>query len=134
MGLLDDAIREHLDLKRKHGAPEEELQRQEEEALGPARRDVSEGADADSGNGAMAQEEGAAEAVQEVAVQDPAPPEAPTEFLASDPEPGAEVHAESPPERAAPLDSEAPEEAEQPSSAAGLAEEPGQATEEYDPF
>ena len=41
MGVLDDAIKEHLELKRKHGVPEEELQRQEEEALGPARRDVA---------------------------------------------------------------------------------------------
>ena len=41
MGVLDDAIREHLELKRQHGVPEEELQRQEEEALGPARRDVA---------------------------------------------------------------------------------------------
>ena len=41
MGILDDAIREHLDLKRKHGAAEDELQRQEEEALGPARREVA---------------------------------------------------------------------------------------------
>ena len=41
MGILDDAIREHLDLKRKHGAPEEELQRQEDEALGPARREAA---------------------------------------------------------------------------------------------
>jgi hypothetical protein len=41
MGLLDDAIREHLDLKRKHGAGEDELRRQESEALGPARRDFS---------------------------------------------------------------------------------------------
>jgi hypothetical protein len=41
MGLLDDAIKEHLELKRKHGAPEEEVQRQEEEALGPVRRDVA---------------------------------------------------------------------------------------------
>ena len=41
MGLLDDAIREHLDLKRKHGATEEELSRQETEALGPARRDFA---------------------------------------------------------------------------------------------
>jgi hypothetical protein len=37
MGVLDDAIREHLELRRKHGAPEEELRRLEEEALGPAR-------------------------------------------------------------------------------------------------
>jgi hypothetical protein len=41
MGVLDDAIREHLDLKRRHGAAEEELRRQEEEALGPARREVA---------------------------------------------------------------------------------------------
>jgi hypothetical protein len=40
MGVLDDAIREHLELKRRHGAPEQELQRQEEEALGPVRREV----------------------------------------------------------------------------------------------
>ena len=41
MGVLDDAIREHLELKRKHGVAEEEVQRQQEEALGPARRDVA---------------------------------------------------------------------------------------------
>jgi hypothetical protein len=38
MGVLDDAIREHLELKRKHGASEQEIERQEAEALGPARR------------------------------------------------------------------------------------------------
>src|SRR6188472_2532303 len=38
MGLLDDAIREHLELKRRHGASPEEVERQEQEALGPARR------------------------------------------------------------------------------------------------
>src|SRR5687767_7689844 len=41
MGILDDAIREHLELKRKHGVPEDEVERQEEEALGPARREVA---------------------------------------------------------------------------------------------
>jgi hypothetical protein len=41
MGILDDAIKEHLELKRRHGVAEDELQRQEEEALGPARRDVA---------------------------------------------------------------------------------------------
>jgi hypothetical protein len=35
MGLLDDAIREHLELKRKHGADPEDVERQEKEALGP---------------------------------------------------------------------------------------------------
>ena len=38
MGLLDDAIREHLELKRQHGADPEEVSRQEREALGAARR------------------------------------------------------------------------------------------------
>jgi hypothetical protein len=35
MGLLDDAIREHLELKRRHGADAQEVARQEDEALGP---------------------------------------------------------------------------------------------------
>ena len=38
MGILDDAIREHLELKRKRGAADDEVARQEAEALGPARR------------------------------------------------------------------------------------------------
>jgi hypothetical protein len=35
MGLLDDAIREHLELKRQHGADPEEVARQERAALAP---------------------------------------------------------------------------------------------------
>jgi hypothetical protein len=38
MGLLDEAIREHLELKRRRGADPGEIARQEREALGPARR------------------------------------------------------------------------------------------------
>jgi hypothetical protein len=38
MGLLDDAIRDHLDLKRRRGADPAELERAEREALGPVRR------------------------------------------------------------------------------------------------
>jgi hypothetical protein len=34
MGALDDAIREHLELKRRQGASEEELKRKEDEAFG----------------------------------------------------------------------------------------------------
>jgi hypothetical protein len=34
MGLLDDAIREHLELKKKHGADPDAVARQEQEALG----------------------------------------------------------------------------------------------------
>ncbi len=37
MGLLDDAIREHLELKRSHGADPGEVARAEREALGPVR-------------------------------------------------------------------------------------------------
>ena len=40
MGLLDDAIREHLELKRRSGADAGEVQRLEKEALGPARREA----------------------------------------------------------------------------------------------
>ncbi|MDX8153757.1 hypothetical protein SK069_19325, partial [Patulibacter brassicae] len=35
MGVLDDAIREHLDLKRRRGADPVDIARQEREALGP---------------------------------------------------------------------------------------------------
>jgi hypothetical protein len=39
MGTLDDAIREHLELKRRTGAAEDEVQRLESEAFGSARRE-----------------------------------------------------------------------------------------------
>jgi hypothetical protein len=39
MGLLDDAIKDHLELKRRHGADPGEVARLEHEALGPARRE-----------------------------------------------------------------------------------------------
>jgi hypothetical protein len=42
MGLLDDAIREHLDLKRRRGADPAEVERAEREALGPVRRTPTE--------------------------------------------------------------------------------------------
>jgi hypothetical protein len=38
MGILDDAIRQHLDLKRRLGADDDELQRLEDEAFGPPSR------------------------------------------------------------------------------------------------
>jgi hypothetical protein len=41
MGILDDAIREHLELKRAHGATEDEVRRKEAEAFGPARQEVA---------------------------------------------------------------------------------------------
>ena len=47
MGSLDDAIREHLELKRQRGATDDEVKRQEEEAFGRGRRPVPEQAPAD---------------------------------------------------------------------------------------
>jgi hypothetical protein len=41
MGLLDDAIREHLDLKRRRGADPSEIAKEEADALGPVRRDAA---------------------------------------------------------------------------------------------
>jgi hypothetical protein len=46
MGLLDDAIKEHLELKRKRGADAEEVSRLEQEALGPPQRGEFAGATA----------------------------------------------------------------------------------------
>ena len=61
MGSLDDAIREHLELKRRQGATDSELQRLEDEAFGPPTRpgepDFPEqegGAAEQSGNGTVA--------------------------------------------------------------------------------
>jgi hypothetical protein len=47
MGLLDDAIREHLDLKRRRGADPAEVERAEREALGPVRRNRDPGDEAE---------------------------------------------------------------------------------------
>jgi hypothetical protein len=41
MGLLDDAIREHLELKRQHGGDPSEIERQEREAFGAGGRTAS---------------------------------------------------------------------------------------------
>src|SRR3954469_19919977 len=48
MGQLDEAIKAHLELKRKHGASEEELQAEEQEALGPVRREPPPPAEAEA--------------------------------------------------------------------------------------
>jgi hypothetical protein len=43
MGILDDAIKEHLELKRRHGAADDELKQLEDEAFGAAERPGDEG-------------------------------------------------------------------------------------------
>src|SRR5436190_18735062 len=75
MGLLEDAIREHLDLKRKHGASHDELLQEEADALGPARREdlAAEHADPVAGGDDAA----AAEADEDEALAHEPAPEAP---------------------------------------------------------
>jgi hypothetical protein len=76
MGVLDDAIREHLELKRLHGASDEEVAQEEAEALGPARRDfpaqpASEEAVADE----SAEPAAEVQIAEEQIAEEPPPPE-----------------------------------------------------------
>ena len=91
MGLLDDAIREHLELKRARGADPGEVERQEREALGAKpQAEFAQSAGADSGaesaGADSADDEPVAEAVVpedageerepfDVEAMEPAPPE-----------------------------------------------------------
>jgi hypothetical protein len=91
MGLLDDAIREHLELKRKHGADPGEVERQEREALGAPRQ---------------AEFAGAGEAADEPVAEAPEPVDAADEREALDVE-VAEPPEADPPEASEPFDVEA---------------------------
>jgi hypothetical protein len=102
MGFLDDAIREHLDLKRRRGADPTDVERAEREALGPVRRDPFEqaedephaelGATEPAGAYDQAEEEGYEE--EQAPADAPPPPEAEPfeeeEPLADEDEPFAE--------------------------------------------
>jgi hypothetical protein len=77
MGLLDDAIREHLELKRRRGADLDEIARQEDEALGDPR------------SGEFAQPGGEAPE-EELAPEDLAPEEEPPAAVVYEPEPESE--------------------------------------------
>ena len=79
MSLLEDAIRDHLELKRKHGASPEELVREEADALGPARRDqlsAEQPAPEPAGGESLAEEEEAAALPHEPASHQPPAAEA----------------------------------------------------------
>jgi hypothetical protein len=80
MGLLDDAIREHLELKRRRGADAEEVTRQEQEALGaPQRAEFAGAAPAATAEPA---------AVEDAPVEDgPAPESEPEPVPEREPEP-----------------------------------------------
>jgi hypothetical protein len=108
MGLLDDAIREHLELKRRHGADAREIARQEREALGPVVR--GELAIPDPGAPAALEEEphhGGGVAVEHAEEDAFAPRTAETRFFGdSEPDaPAADVTAVDPPAAAAPPES-----------------------------
>ena len=94
MGILDEAIREHLDLKRRQGAGEAEIQQLEDEAFGPPSRP----GDPDFPEQEPAPEQGTAEAEQVFEAA-----EAPSEEMAAEPAaveegPIAEASAEPTPE------------------------------------
>ena len=83
MGLLDDAIREHLELKRRHGADPEEISRQEREALGaPARGEFAQPEPAEPAPAAGADDEPAAFAAGEE--ERPPPPDEEDPWLVED--------------------------------------------------
>jgi hypothetical protein len=107
MGLLDEAIREHLELQRKRGGDPTDLARQEQEALGPAVREADEAVPAPEpavADPALAPEAAPAPEALEPAVPDPeAPPvhhPGPDDALQPDPEappPPAEPESAAPP-------------------------------------
>jgi hypothetical protein len=124
MGILDEAIKDHLELKRRHGADPGEVARLEHEALGPARREpVAEAPVADEPVAAVADEE------ERVALVEPARA-APAPALDDDDDYADEVPAD---ERldapARHVEAEAPAEVEQPTAQFSL-EELEQASEE----
>ena len=88
MGILDDAIREHLELKRRHGAPDDELAKQEAEALGPARRQPAVDPDLDAGIDDPGDPLAPPEAGTEASLTGDVPPPPPD--AAFDPEPDLE--------------------------------------------
>src|SRR4051812_30791014 len=92
MGLLDDAIREHLELKRRRGADAEEVSRVEQEALGPPQRGEFAGASAPAEAAEPVDPDGPAEPAEPVEPADAAAvaPADETEWLEDEPEPAEE--------------------------------------------
>lgn len=89
MGILDDAIKEHLELKRQHGADEPELKQLEDEAFGAAERPGSEAAASDPLAEAPTEFMAQPDAEQQSADSEAAP--APAEEAPSRPAPRAEI-------------------------------------------
>jgi hypothetical protein len=92
MGLLDDAIREHLELKRRRGADSEEVTRQENEALGPPQR--AEFAATPAEAGAEVAEPAAEPAVEPLPAEPAEPREDPDAWMQDEPAPEPEPEPE----------------------------------------
>jgi hypothetical protein len=100
MGLLDDAIREHLELKRQHGADPTEVEQQEREALGAQQRaefaatpgEPGDEPPVEVGEPAPPEEPPAAEETQVLEDRDELPADEPA-GVAEVPEPGQEAAA-----------------------------------------
>lgn len=91
MSILDDAIREHLELKRAHGADEAELKKLEDEAFGPPGRPEGPDPFAEAPTQFMATEAAEAEPgsgggrrINVADLQEPPPPEAASTAPAED--------------------------------------------------
>lgn len=125
MSILDDAIREHLELKRAHGADEAELKKLEDEAFGPPGRPEEPDPFAEAPTQFMATEAPEAEPAGEESerrrinvadLQEPPPPEAAPAAPAENAvqaAPPAEAETP-PPDEAPPADEERQAIAEQP--------------------
>jgi len=99
MGILDDAIRQHLDLKRRQGAEEDELQRLEDEAFGPPSRPGEPdfpGPAAEGDAAVSSPDTGESVAVEEPLAAEPTAPEPSTAEEALAPETGEEPAAAAP--------------------------------------
>src|SRR3954447_17539015 len=102
MGILDDAIKEHLELKRAHGASEDEIKRKEAEAFGQPRSEAAAAAAPDEHTQLLAQDEPAAVAADpagsELEPLEPAPDDPyavhPGDDLVPDPEVSHAAHEE----------------------------------------
>jgi hypothetical protein len=86
MGVLDDAIREHLELKRKHGASEGEIVQQEQEALGASQQPAEPVANSETAQPDVAAAAGAPAAPAEPETA-PEPAPEPEASASSDPDP-----------------------------------------------
>lgn len=126
MGILDEAIREHLELKRQHGAEESELKQLEDEAFGQAERpggEVAADAMAEAPTEFMAQPDAAEEPAGRreptiADLQEPPPPPMPEPASKGEEPPAAEE-----PEPAAPSTEERQVIAEQPTELFEVPEE-----------